>query len=405
MNPVTLRDDFPILKQEVHGKPLVYLDNAATSQTPQIVIDTMRKYYENDNANVHRAIHSLGERATIAYEATRDAVARFIGAPSSNNVVFTKSATEALNMVAYAWGLTHVQAGDEIVISPMEHHSNLIPWQQLALRQGATLRFFEMTTDGQLDISKLDELVHSKTKLIAITHMSNVLGTVNPIQKIIQRARNVGAVTVVDAAQSAPHIPIDVQALDCDFLALSAHKMCGPTGVGVLYGKQEALEQMDPFLFGGEMIDSVSLHEANWKEPPYRFEAGTPNIAGVIGFGAAIEYLTSIGMDNIWQHEIALGRYCIDEMRKALPDIEIYGPEANRGGLVCFNLPDVHAHDLAQILDQEGVAIRAGHHCAQPLMRWLGVPATARASFYLYNTEEEAHVLINALRKAKEFFA
>lgn len=405
MNPNELRRDFPILDQTVHGKRLVYLDSAATSQKPKVVIDALKEYYERMNANVHRGIHALAERATAAYERTRELVAQFIHAPSTESIVFTKSASEALNMVAYAWGAAHVREGDEILTTPMEHHSNLIPWQQLARRTRATLRYIPLTADGRLDLSHLDELINERTRIVAVTHLSNVLGTVNPVEEIIRRARSVGAVTVVDGAQSVPHMPVDVQALGCDFLAFSAHKMCGPTGVGVLYGKPEVLAEMDPFLFGGEMISTVTLEEATWKEAPHRFEAGTPNIAGVVGFGRALEYLTAIGMENIWEHEVALTKYCIERMRAAIPEIQIYGPEEERGGLVCFNVPGVHPHDLAQVLDREGVAIRAGHHCAQPLMHWLETPATARASTYLYNTEDDVDALVSALITAKEFFA
>lgn len=405
MNLAEIRQDFPVLEQRVHGKPLIYLDNAATSQKPTVVIEAIKEYYESYNANVHRAIHTLGERATVAYEAAREKVARFIGAPSTENIVFTKSASEAINMVAYAWGQAHVKEGDEILITPMEHHSNLVPWQQLARRTRATLRYFDLTADGQLDMSNVDELINSKTRLVAVTHVSNVLGTINPIADIAKRAQAVGAICLVDGAQSAPHLPLNVQQLGCDFFAFSAHKMCGPTGVGVLYGKTAVLSQMDPFLFGGEMIDTVTLEESNWKDAPHRFEAGTPNIAGVIGFGAAIDYLSDIGMDKVLEHEVALTNYCIERIRAELPDTHIYGPDGARSGLVCFNLAGVHPHDLAQVLDQEGVAIRAGHHCAQPLMRWLGVPATARASMYVYNTEEDVEALVSALIKAKEFFA
>lgn len=405
MSLAKLRQDFPVLQQRVHGKPLVYLDNAATTQKPTIVIEAIKEYYESYNANVHRAIHALGERATIAYEAARDKTARFIGAPSPDSIIFTKGASEAINLVAYAWGQAHVKEGDEILITPMEHHSNLIPWQQLARRTRATLRYFNLTHDGRLDMSNVDELINANTRIVALTHVSNVLGTINPVEDIAKRAHAVGAICLVDGAQSAPHVPLNVQELGCDFFAFSAHKMCGPTGVGVLYGKPELLNEMDPFLFGGEMIDTVTLEESTWKKAPHRFEAGTPNIAGVIGFGAAIDYLSSIGMDKVLEHEVALTNYCIKRMRAELPDTTIYGPDGARSGLVCFNVAGVHPHDLAQVLDQEGVAIRAGHHCAQPLMRWLGVPATARASMYVYNNEADVDALIAALIKAKEFFA
>lgn len=405
MNPSQLRDDFPALNQEVHGKPLVYLDNAATSQKPQAVIDAISRYYMYDNANVHRGIHALAERATVAYEGARARIARFVGAPAPETIIFTKNASEAINMVAYAWGAARVRAGDEIVTTPMEHHSNLIPWQQLAVRTGAKLRYFDLTPDGRLDLSNLDELINERTRIVALTHLSNVLGTVNPVRLIADKAHSVGAICLVDGAQSVPHMPVDVKELDCDFMAFSGHKMCGPMGIGVLYGKPEVLAEMDPFLFGGEMISKVTLEEATWKDAPHRFEAGTPNVAGVIGLGAAVEYLENIGMQRIWKHEVELSKYCIERMRDALPEVVIYGPEGERAGLICFNVPGVHPHDLAQVLDREGVAIRAGHHCAQPLMRWLQTPATARASTYLYNTKEEIDIFISALIRAKEFFA
>lgn len=405
MNPAVIRQDFPVLRRQVHGKRLVYLDNAATSQKPYSVIRALTEYYENYNANVHRAIHALGEEATAAYEGARQKIAEFIGAESPRSIVFTRGASEALNMVAYAWGQAHVGEGDEIVITQMEHHSNLIPWQQLARRTRATLRYVSLTEDGRLDLSNLDEFINERTRIVAVTHVSNVLGTVNPVKQIAAKAHAVGAICVVDGAQSAPHMPIDVREIGCDFFAFSGHKMCGPTGVGVLYGKLELLEEMDPFLFGGEMIDSVTLEEATWKAAPHRFEAGTPNIAGVIGLGAAVDYLKSLGMENVARHEAALTKYCVERMRAEVPDVVLYGPEEASSGIVCFNLPGVHPHDLAQVLDHAGVAIRAGHHCAQPLMHWLGVPATARASLYLYNNEEDVEIFVSALIKAKEFFA
>lgn len=405
MNVDAIRQDFPVLHQQVHGKPLVYLDNAATAQKPTAVIRAISHYYEANNANVHRAIHALGERATAAYEGAREKVAQFVGAASSRSVVFTKNASEALNLVAYAWGMESLASGDEILITPMEHHSNLIPWQQLARRTGARLRFFPLTADGRLDLGELDQLITERTRIVTLTHASNVLGTINPVAEITRTAHAKGAVVVVDGAQSVPHMRVDVQALDCDFFAFSGHKMCGPTGIGVLYGKESLLQRMQPFLFGGEMIDSVTLEEATWKALPYKFEAGTPNIAGAVGLGAAVDYLTAVGMTDIKRHEQRLVQYCVERMREQIPDVKIYGPEGERAGLVCFNLPGVHPHDLAQVLDQEGIAIRAGHHCAQPLMRILDVAATARASFYLYNTEAEVDIFVSALQKAKEFFA
>ena len=404
MNVAEIRKDFPILGREVRGKRLVYLDNAATSQKPRCVIDAIREYYETYNANVHRAIHYLGEYATAAYEEVRAKVARFINAPSERTIVWVRNTTEAINLVAYAWGRKFVGEGDEIVTSVMEHHSNLVPWQQLAKARGARLRFFRMTPDGKLDLSDLDQLFNERTKLVAITHASNVLGTINPVAEIARKAHEVGAVVLVDGAQSAPHLPVDVQALDCDFFAFSAHKMCGPMGVGVLYGKEELLEAMDPFLFGGEMIGSVSLEESTWNEIPWKFEAGTPNVADVIGFGAAIDYLQSIGMEAIQAHERELVAYAMDALEE-LDGMVIYGPRDERAGLIAFNYREIHPHDLSTILDQEGVAIRAGHHCAEPLARWLDVPATARASFYIYNTREDVDALVRALLRAKEFFS
>lgn len=404
MNVAEIRKDFPILERQVHGKRLVYLDNAATSQKPRCVIDAIKEYYELYNANVHRAIHFLGEQATAAFEAVRAKVARFINAPSERNIVWVKNTSEAINLVAYSWGRKFIGEGDEILTSPMEHHSNLVPWQQLAKAKGARLRFFNLTPDGKLDLERADELFTRRTKLVAITHASNVLGTINPVAEIARMAHEVGAVVVVDGAQSTPHMPIDVQALDCDFFAFSAHKMCGPTGVGVLYGKAEHLEAMDPFLFGGEMISTVSLESAKWNEVPWKFEAGTPNVADVIGFGAAIDYLEKIGMEAIQKHERELVAYAMEAL-ESLDGIVIYGPRDERGGLIAFNYGDIHPHDLSTVLDQEGVAIRAGHHCAEPLARWLNVPATARASFYLYNTREDVDALVRALLRSKEFFS
>ncbi len=404
MNVAEVRQDFPILHQHVNGKPLVYLDNAATSHKPVSVIRAIQEYYESYNANVHRAIHALGERATSAYEEARVKVARFIHAPSERNIVWVKNTSEAINLVAYAWGRANVGPGDEILITPMEHHSNLIPWQELARAQGATLRYFDMTSDGEIDRSTLDEVLTERTKIVALTQASNVLGTINPVREITQAAHQRGSIVLVDGAQSAPHMPVDVSEIDCDFFAFSAHKMCGPTGIGVLYGKEEILNAMDPFLFGGEMISTVSYEKAEWHEIPWKFEAGTPNIAGAIGFGAAIDYLEHIGMEAVHAYEQELVTYAY-EVLSDLDGMVIYGPKEERAGLIAFNFAEVHPHDLSTVLDQEGVAIRAGHHCAQPLMRRLDVPATARASFYLYNTKEEIDVLARALVKTKEFFA
>lgn len=397
-----IRRDFPVLDQTVNGRPLVYLDSAATAQKPRVVIEAVKRYYEQDNANVHRAIHALGERATVKYEEARHKVARFINAPEPATIVFTKNATEAINLVAYSWARNHVTADDEIVISPIEHHSNIVPWQLVARATGARLRFFDITEDGQIRTDNLDDVITDRTKLVAVTHASNVLGTIVPVSEIAEAARRRGAVLVVDGAQSTPHMPIDVQALGCDFFALSGHKMLGPTGIGALYGRRELLEAMDPFLGGGDMISSVTLEGSQWADLPYKFEAGTPNIAGAIGLGAAVDYLSQLGMDNVQKHEQQLVSYAMERLRE-LSGVTVFGPE-HRAGLVTFDVSDVHPHDLATILNEEGIAIRAGHHCAQPVMKWLGLPATARASFYIYNTLEDVDRLVAGLKVAREFF-
>ncbi|MFS8533674.1 MAG: cysteine desulfurase [Limnochordales bacterium] len=397
-----LRKDFPVLDQLVNGRPLVYLDSAATAQKPRPVIEAVRRFFEEYNANVHRAIHALGERATAEYEEARRKVARFINAPSERTVVFTKNATESINLVAYSWARARLKPGDEILISPIEHHSNLVPWQLAARATGASLRFFPVTEDGRLRLDNLDELFTDRTRLVAVTHVSNVLGTIVPVETIVAAARRVGAVVLVDGAQSVPHMPVDVQALGCDFFAFSGHKMGAPTGIGVLYGREELLEAMDPFLGGGDMISSVRLLTSEWADLPYKFEAGTPPIAEAIGLGAAIDYLTGIGMDRIHAYERQLTSYARERLEQ-IPGVTIYGPR-ERGGLLTFNVDDIHPHDLATVLDQHGIAVRAGHHCAQPVMEWLGVPATARASFWLYNTEEDVDRLVEGLWAAKEFF-
>jgi len=400
-----IRKDFPILTREIRGKPLVYLDNAATSQKPRCVIDALKQYYEQYNANVHRAIHALGEKATREYERAREKVARFINADGPECIVFTKSATEAINLVRFAWGRKFIREGDEILLTEMEHHSNLIPWQLLAQEQGASLRFIAFHQDGTLRLEELGSLLRERTKLVAITHMSNVFGTINPVSFIAEVAHRKGAVVLVDGAQSVPHLPVDVQKLGCDFLAFSGHKMLGPTGVGVLYAKKHWLEAMNPFLGGGEMISEVWLDHATWNEVPYKFEAGTPCISEAIGLGVAVDYLKSIGAERVRQHEMELTQYALERMTD-LGFVTIYGqaPVENRGGVIAFNVEGIHPHDLAQFLDQDGIAVRAGHHCAQPLMKRLGIPAAARASFYLYNTPEEVDVLIRSLEKAKTFF-
>ncbi|TFI73015.1 cysteine desulfurase [Carnobacterium divergens] len=400
-----LKKDFPILFQEINDEPLVYLDNAATSQKPQQVLDALNTYYQRDNANVHRGVHTLAERATAKYELARQKVKTFINAKETAEVLFTRGTTTSLNWVAKSFGEANVNEGDEIVISYMEHHSNIIPWQQLAKKQKATLRYIELTPTGELDLASAKKLITAKTKIVAITHVSNVLGVVNPIAELTEIAHQVGAVMVVDGAQSVPHMAVDVQQLDVDFYAFSGHKMLAPTGIGVLYGKRSLLEKMEPIEFGGEMIDFVYLEDSTWKELPWKFEAGTPNIAGAIGLGAAIDYLTEVGMEDIHHYEQELVAYVVPKLQE-IPGITIYGPTdpAKRTGVITFNLEGVHPHDLATAMDMEGVAVRAGHHCAQPLMNYLEVNSTARASFYFYNTKSDADTFIKALLATKEFF-
>jgi len=401
-----VRKDFPILERRVYGKPLVYFDNAATSQKPRQVIDALVRYYENSNANIHRAVHCLGEEATSAYEEAREKVARFINAPSQECVVFTRNTTESINLVAYTWGRQNIREGDEIVLTRMEHHSNLVPWQRLAAEKGATIRYIELNDDQTLSLDGLENLFDSRTRMMAMPHVSNSLGTINPVAKIGAEARRHGVVFLVDGAQGAPHLPVDVQAIGCDFYAFSSHKMLGPTGVGVLYGRRQLLADMEPFLGGGEMIKKVTYEDATWNDLPWKFEAGTPNIADVIAFGAAIDYLSALGMDNIRQHEMEITDYALRRLSE-LDRMVIYGPMdvEKRGGVVSFNYGNLHPHDVGTVLDRHGVAIRAGHHCTQPLMRQLGVSGTARASFYLYNTLEEVDVLVEALKAAREFFS
>ena len=398
-----VRKDFPILERRFGEKRLVYLDNAATSQKPRRVLDVLGEYYEVHNANIHRAVHRLAEEATAAYEEAREKVASFLGAPDVRSLVFTRGTTESINLVAYAWGRKNLREGDEVVLTETEHHSNLVPWQLAARATGAKLRFIPILEDGTLDMEGAERLIGSRTKLVGCIHASNVLGTINPIEELAELAHGVGALVLVDGAQSAPHMPVDVGASGCDFFACSGHKMLGPTGVGVLWGKPEVLEEMDPFLGGGEMIREVYLDHATWNDLPYKFEAGTMNIAQAIGLGAAIDYLNDVGMENIREHERRLGEYAYDKIRE-VEGGTVYGPEEGRTGLVSFSLPDVHPHDLSQILDEAGIAIRSGNHCAQPLMRRLSVAATSRASFYLYNTEEEVDALVGALKRAREFF-
>ncbi|WP_125980158.1 cysteine desulfurase [Loigolactobacillus iwatensis] len=400
-----IRKDFPILDQKVNDEDLVYLDNAATTQKPRAVVEALAHYYYTDNANVHRGVHTLAERATADFEAAREKVRAFINARSTTEVLFTRGTTTSLNWVAASYGEKVIGAGDEIVISYMEHHSNLVPWQQLALRKKATLKYIKMTADGHLDMTDAAEQITDKTKIVAIAQVSNVLGVVNPIKALAKLAHEHGAIMVADGAQSLPNMPVDVQELDCDFLAFSGHKMLGPTGIGVLYGKEAILNEMPPIEFGGEMIDFVDLFQSSWKELPWKFEAGTPDISGAIGLGAAIDYLSAIGMANVQAHEQELVNYVLPKLL-AIDDLTVYGPHdpAQHTGVIAFNLNGLHPHDLATGLDMEGVAVRAGHHCAQPLMNYLKVPATARASFYLYNTKADADRLVEAIVATKEFF-
>lgn len=400
---VSVREQFPILNQEVNGHPLVYLDSAATSQKPQVVLDALRRYYEFDNSNVHRGVHTLGSRATDAYEGAREKVAKFIGAAHPEEIVFNRGATVGLNLVASSYGDANVNEGDEIVITPMEHHSNLIPWQQLAKRRGAVLKYIEPNPDGTIDVEAAAKVITDRTKIVAIAYVSNVMGVIHPVKEIGALAHKHGAVIVIDGAQSTPHMKIDVQDLDCDFYALSGHKMCGPTGIGALYGKKALLENMEPVEFGGEMIDEVGLYESTWKDLPYRFEGGTPIIAGAVGLGAAVDFLTELGMDNIAEHEHKLAMYAMRRINE-IDGLQVFGPQERKVGIVTFTLDEVHPHDVATVLDSYGVAIRAGHHCCQPLMRWLNVSSTARASFYLYNNEQDIDRLIDALIRTKEYF-
>lgn len=401
-----IREDFPILSREVYGRPLVYFDNAATSQKPRQVIEALVRYYEHYNANIHRAIHCLGEEATNAYEEARAKVAAFINAPSPECIVFTRNTTEAINLVAYTWGRANVGPDSEVLLTLLEHHSNIIPWQRLAAEKGATVRYIGITDSQALELNGLENLMDASTRLLAVTQVSNAVGTINPVEKLIEEAHRNGTTVLVDGAQSAPHMAVDVQAMNCDFFAFSSHKMLGPTGVGVLYGRRELLEEMEPFLAGGEMIKRVTEEGATWNDIPWKFEAGTPNIADVIAFGAALDYLDDLGMENVRAHEIEITEYALSRLRE-LEGLIIYGPPdaADRGGVVSVNYADLHPHDIGTVLDRHGVAVRAGHHCAQPLMRSLGVAGTARASFYVYNTLEEVDVLVDALRTARSFFA
>jgi cysteine desulfurase/selenocysteine lyase len=399
-----LRADFPILDQKVHGHPLIYFDNAASSQKPRAVLDALRNYYERDNANVHRGIHELSNRATAAFEASRRRVAMFVNAPSADEIIFTRGTTEGINLVAESWGGKNIKAGDTILLTEMEHHSNIVPWQLLAERTGAKLAYLPVTGDeGLLDLSRLDQLLTKGVKLFALTHISNTLGTVNPVAELCERSRKLGVTTLVDAAQSAGHRPLDVQEIGCDFLVFSGHKICGPTGIGVLWGRKEILEGMPPYQGGGEMILNVDFDKTTFKHPPHRFEAGTPDISGAIGLHAALDYLDAIGRENIFKHDQELAARAYEQLAR-LEGVRLFGPKTGRAGLVSFLLNDVHAHDVVTVADQRGVALRGGHHCNQPLMKKLGVPSTARASFYFYNTRDEVDRFIEVVREIQKFF-
>jgi cysteine desulfurase/selenocysteine lyase len=400
-----LRKDFPILDQKVHGKPLIYFDNAATSQKPRAVIDALRHYYERDNANVHRGIHELSNRSTQAYEAGRVRAAKFINAHSSDEIVFTRGTTEGINLVANSWGTKNLKSGDVILLTEMEHHSNLVPWQILAQRTGAKLAYVPVTGDeALLDLTKLNSLLTKSVKLFAMVQISNSMGTVNPVADLCARARKLGITTLVDGAQSAGHLPVDVQAIGCDFFVFSGHKITGPTGIGVLYGREELLNAMPPYQGGGEMILTVAYDKTEYKPAPHRFEAGTPDISGPIGLHAAMDYLDGIGRENIWKHDQELAQYTYEKLA-SLKNIRLFGPKTNRAGLVSFLLKDVHAHDVVTLADRGGVALRGGHHCTQPLMHKLGVESTARASFYFYNNTAEIDRFVEVVQEIQKFFA
>ncbi|MDB1088471.1 cysteine desulfurase [Streptomyces sp. ACA25] len=405
-----IRKDFPILDRVVHdGEKLVYLDNAATSQKPRQVLDALNAYYERHNANVHRGVHVLAEEATALYEGARDKVAAFINAPSRDEVIFTKNASESLNLVANMLGWAEepyrVDAETEIVITEMEHHSNIVPWQLLSQRTGAKLKWFGLTDDGRLDLSNIDEVITERTKIVSFTLVSNILGTHNPVETIVRRAQEVGALVLLDASQAAPHMVLDVQALQADFVAFTGHKMCGPTGIGVLWGRQELLEDLPPFLGGGEMIETVSMHSSTYAPAPYKFEAGTPPIAQAVGLGAAVDYLSAIGMDRIAAHEQAITAYALERLA-TVPGLRVIGPPTaeDRGAAISFALGDIHPHDVGQVLDERGIAVRVGHHCARPVCLRYGIPATTRASFYLYSTPGEVDVLVEGLEYVRNFF-
>ncbi|HMU93607.1 MAG TPA: cysteine desulfurase [Anaerolineales bacterium] len=405
LNVSQVRKDFPILEREIRaGVGLTYLDSTATSQKPLAVIEAMNEYYRLSNANIHRGVHALAEEATAMYEGARERIAKFINAASAREVIYTRNTTESINLVAYSWARANLKQGDLVILTEMEHHSNLVPWHMLQAERGIELEFIPVTEDGVLDLEVYKTLLDRRPKLVSFTHMSNVLGTINPAAEMIRLAHAVGAITLVDAAQSVPHLTVDVQALDADFLAFSAHKMCGPTGIGALYGKTALLEAMPPFLGGGDMIKEVKLRSFRANTLPHKFEAGTPAIAEAIGFGAAVDYLSKVGMDAIAAHEHEITEYALERLEE-IPGVKLFGPSADKkGGVAAFTLEGVHPHDVAQILDQDGIAVRAGHHCAQPLHEKFGIPATSRASFYLYSTKEEVDLLVNGIYKVKEMF-
>jgi cysteine desulfurase/selenocysteine lyase len=405
LNVNEIRNDFPILDRETaSGRRVIYLDSTATSQKPLQVIEAMNEYYRRSNANIHRGVHTLAEEATAMYEGAREKIAKFINAASSREIIYTRNTTESINLVAYSWARANLKAGDLVILTEMEHHSNLVPWHMLQAERGIELDFIPVTDDGVLDLEAYRTLLARTPKLISFTHMSNVLGTINPAAEIIGMAHSAGAIVLVDGAQSVPHLTVDVQALDADFYAFSAHKMCGPTGIGVLYGKSVLLDAMPPFLGGGDMIKEVKLRSFRANSLPHKFEAGTPAIAEAVGFGAAVDYLKNIGMEGIAAHEHEITEYALDRLEE-IPGVKVFGPSADKkGGVAAFTLEGVHPHDVAQILDQDGIAVRAGHHCAQPLHEKFGIPATSRASFYLYSTKEEVDILVNGIYKVKKMF-
>lgn len=406
LNPEKVRKDFPIFARKINRKPLIYLDNAATAQKPKSVIDAIANYYKTSNANVHRGVHTLAEESTQIYEQAHVDTAKFINAPGIEDIIFTKNTTEAMNLLTYSWGEKNINAGDEIVLSSLDHHSNIVPWQQLAIRKKARLVFLPLTNNGLVDMEKAKSLITKKTKIVSVSHASNVLGTILPAKEMADIAHDKGALVALDGAQSVPHLPVDVRKLDCDFLAFSAHKMLGPTGIGVVYGKEEHLLKMNPFLYGGDMIAEVTFQSSTWNALPWKFEAGTPNVADAAGFSAALSYLQKIGMKNVRDHDQKLTAYALKELPR-VKGIRLYGPAnaQDRTGLVAFNLKNVHAHDAATLLNDDGIAIRAGHHCAQPLADLLKIGASARASFYLYNTKKEVDALIDSLQKVNKLFS